>query len=128
MFCHEYLVDLNATQAAIRAGYAPKSAFVHASKLLSNAKVAELVKSLMEKRSKEVDLTASDVLRDINLVKVDAMGKVADKEGNMIMVNHAAALKALELQGKHLKMFVEKLEHTGPDGGPVQHSVTVKFV
>jgi phage terminase small subunit len=125
MFCREYLVDLNATQAAIRAGYAPKSAFVHASRMLNNTKVTDLIQSLMNKRSKVVDLTAADVLRDINLVKADAMRQIPDREGNEAMINHAAALKALELQGKHLKMFTEKLEHTGPDGGPIKHTVEI---
>ncbi len=128
MFCNEYLVDLNATQAALRAGYSPKSAHVLGYQLLQIPLVASTIQLLMDKRSKETGITAADVLRDINLVKADAMAKVPDKDGNQTMINHAAALKALELQGKHLKMFTDKLEHTGADGAPIAHAVTVKFV
>ena len=127
-FCQEYLVDLNATQAAIRAGYSAKTAEFIGYQLLQKTPVASTIQSLMDKRSAIVALTAADVLRDINLVKADAMTKAADKDGNLAMVNHAAALKALELQGKHLKMFTDKLEHTGADGAPIAHEVRVKFV
>ena len=128
MFCREYIVDLNATQAAIRAGYSVKTAEFIGYQLLQKTPVASTIQVLMDKRSKEVGITAADVLRDINLVKADAMTKAPDKDGNPVMINHAAALKALELQGKHLKMFTDKLEHTGADGAPIAHAVTVKFV
>jgi len=127
-FCQEYIVDLNATQAAIRAGYSIKRADAMGYENLRKPEIAECIQLLMDKRSKEVSITAADVLRDINLVKADAMSKAPDKDGNLAMINHAGALKALELQGKHLKMFTDKLEHTGADGGPVQHTVKVKFV
>lgn len=42
-FCEEYLIDLNATQAAIRAGYSPKTAEQTASRLLRNVKVQEYI-------------------------------------------------------------------------------------
>ena len=50
-FVEEYLVDLNATQAAIRAGYSPKTAEVQGSRLLANAKVREAVEIGKEARS-----------------------------------------------------------------------------
>lgn len=112
----------------MRAGYSVKTAEYIGYQLLQKTPVAARIQTLMDKRSKAVGLTAEDVLRDINLVKADAMSKVADKDGNTSMANHTAALKALELQGKHLKMFTDRTEVTGPDGGPIQHSVKVKFL
>jgi phage terminase small subunit len=109
-FVREYLIDLNATQAAIRAGYSPKTAQEQSSRLLSKAMVVKAVQLGMDKRADKLSLTAEDVLRDINLVKEDAMSRIADREGNMNMANHAAALKALELQGRHLKLFTDRVE------------------
>jgi len=43
MFCREYLVDINATQAAIRAGYSAKTADVAGPRLLGNVRVAECI-------------------------------------------------------------------------------------
>ncbi|CAB4127526.1 XtmA Phage terminase, small subunit [uncultured Caudovirales phage] len=124
-FVKEYLIDLNATQAAIRAGYSAKTAQEQSSRLLSNAIIRENVQKAMDERSETVGLTAADVLRDINAVKADAMRKTYDKEGNEVMANHTAALKALELQGKHLKMFTDKIETTGANGGPIESKFTI---
>jgi len=119
-FIREYLIDLNATQAAIRAGYSAKTAQEQSSRLLSNAIIRENVQKAMDERSETVGLTAADVLRDINAVKADAMRKTYDKDGNEVMANHTAALKALELQGKHLKMFTDKVELLGDKNNPLQ--------
>lgn len=119
-FVREYLIDLNATQAAIRAGYSANTANEQGSRLLTYVSVRLLIQKAMDERAETVGLTAADVLRDINAVKADAMRKTYDKDGNEVMANHTAALKALELQGKHLKMFTDKVETSGPHGGPLQ--------
>lgn len=59
LFCFEYLVDLNATQAAIRAGYAAASAHVEGSRLLADAKVQAFLKPRLERKEKRLELTAS---------------------------------------------------------------------
>lgn len=104
-FAREYLLDLNATQAAIRAGYSPKTAQEQASRLLSNVMVAARVAELKAKRAEKADRTAQDVLNDIIAVTAQARD-----EGDL-----KTALKGLELQGKHLGMFTDKLqtEHSG---------------
>ena len=119
-FVREYLIDLNATQAAIRAGYSANTANEQGSRLLTYVSVRLLIQKAMDERAETVGLTAADVLRDINAVKADAMRKTYDKDGNEVMANHTAALKALELQGKHLKMFTDKVETTGANGGPLR--------
>lgn len=62
-FVKEYLVDLNATQAAIRAGYSAKTAEQQASRLLSNVKVQEAIQEAQDKRAAKVDITAEMVLQ-----------------------------------------------------------------
>lgn len=61
-FVQEYLIDLNATQAAIRAGYAPGSADVEGCRLLGNAKVAEAIASMKVERSERTRIDAAWVL------------------------------------------------------------------
>ncbi|HUD91900.1 terminase small subunit [Sphingobium sp.] len=64
-FAREYLVDLNATQAAIRAGYSPKTAVQQGSRLLLNADIAAAVARGMDKRAEKLDISAERVLAEI---------------------------------------------------------------
>lgn len=71
LFCREYLKDLNATQAAIRAGYSEKTAQVQSSRLLSNAMVQDRIAELKSERNEEMGIDAAYVLR--RLVEIDQM-------------------------------------------------------
>lgn len=71
LFAREYLKDLNATQAAIRAGYSVKSAQEQASRLLSNVMVQSRISELKADRNEEVGIDAAYVLR--RLVEIDQM-------------------------------------------------------
>lgn len=62
-FVDEYLIDLNATQAAIRAGYTAKTAAHQASRLLVNVKVAEAVAAAQQRRAERTQIDADCVLR-----------------------------------------------------------------
>ena len=111
-FVDEYLVDLNATQAAIRAGYSEKTAYSIGQRLLKNVEVQKMIANRMEERSKRTEITQDRVLTDIELIKQDAMRKAYDKNGNEAMINHTSALKACELQGRHLQMWNDKMAIT----------------
>jgi phage terminase small subunit len=119
-FCREYLVDLNATQAAIRAGYSPKTAQEQASRLLSNVMVAARISELKQERADKVAVTAQDVLKGVIEVTL-----LAREEGDL-----KTALKGYELQGKHIGMWTEKVQQevSGPNGGAVQGELTIKLV
>jgi phage terminase small subunit len=56
-FCHEYIIDLNATQAAIRAGYSEKTAQEQSSRLLSNVIIQKKINEAKENRSKSTGIT-----------------------------------------------------------------------
>lgn len=75
MFCREYLIDLNATQAAIRAGYSAKTATSAAARLLANVNVSNRIAELKAERIEQVQIDAAYVLR--RLVEIDQMD-VAD--------------------------------------------------
>lgn len=99
-FCNEYLIDLNATQAAIRAGYSEKTSYSIGSELLKKPEVQTYLQHLADKRSEKLELTPEWVLEQImDVAKTTAKDK--DK------------LKALELLGKHLVLFTEKMQHGG---------------
>jgi phage terminase small subunit len=81
-FALEYLKDLNATQAAIRVGYSPKTAFVQASRLLSNVKVQGEVQKAMDARAKRIEISADKVLQAIALQAFYDTRRLFDEDGN----------------------------------------------
>lgn len=101
-FVEEYAVDLNATQAAIRAGYAKKTAKSEGARLLSFAAVKDAIAAVQAKMSAESSLTVAKVLEDIERVR----GLAEDNE------RFGEAMRASELQGKYLKMWVDRVEHS----------------
>lgn len=120
MFVKEYLVDLNATQAAIRCGYAPGSATVQGARLIANANIATAIQKAMDKRSEKTGITAEFVLEGIKRVTLRCENPIGDDK-----FEPGAALKGYELLGKHMKLFTEKTEVSGPNGGPIQTETTL---
>lgn len=102
-FVEEYLVDLNATQAAIRAGYSEHTAEVQGSRLLSKAKVRKAVDAALRDRSERTGLDQDWVLAELRNVHTAAMG-----DNNL-----SAANKSLELLGRHLGLFTDNLKLSG---------------
>ena len=65
MFCKEYLIDLNATQAAIRVGYSVKTAEAQSSRLLTNVNIQERITELKESRSNRIEMSSDGVLKEL---------------------------------------------------------------
>lgn len=134
-FVDEYLIDLNATQAAIRAGYSEKTANEQGSRLLVNVSISEAIAKAQNKRSERTEITQDYVLNNIKRVvercmQIEAVdGETTTEDGGVaqaFMFKEQGALKGLEMLGKHLGLFKDKVEHTGKDGGPIEHSVEAK--
>jgi phage terminase small subunit len=70
-FVEEYIVDLNGRQAAIRAGYSPKTAEVQASRLLRNAKLQATLESAIRERSKRAELSSDRVVEELARIADD---------------------------------------------------------
>lgn len=143
-FIDEYLIDLNATQAAIRAGYSPKTANEQGSRLLANVSIRARIEQAMAERSKRTGINQDRVLRELariafvnaaDVINFDsatiaegaseddtaaiASVKVKtiptpDGEGIEREIRLADKLKALELCGKHLGMFNDKVDANVP--------------
>ena len=120
-FVVEYLIDQNATQAAIRAGYSAKTAYSQGHDLLKIPEVISALEQAATEHAKAVGVTVEGVLRDLREVVDRCMQteEVLDREGNPTgeyAFKEQGALKGLELIGKHLRMFVERVEATGANG------------
>jgi phage terminase small subunit len=112
-FVDEYLIDLNATAAYIRAGYRAVGhcANVSASRLLHQPMVAQQVQRAMDTRSVELGIDARFVLTTIKAT----IDRCSQAEPVMAYDK--------ELLGKHLKMFTDKVEMHGKNGGPIEQKV-----
>ena len=114
-FVEEYLIDLNATQAAIRAGYSAKTAQEQGSRLLSNVMVQQFIQKSMDKRSARTEVTADFVINGIKRVieRCEEESPVRDREGKEtgeMRFEAGHALKGYELLGRHLKLFTDRTE------------------
>lgn len=152
IFCQEYLIDLNGTQAAIRAGYSEHTASEQAARLLGKVIIQDRVNALMQKREKRTEASANRVLEELAKIGLADIRKLFDVDGKMLPPDRwpdeiAASVssleieekkmqvigfdgeveekvtsvlkrvrfwdktKALEMIGKHLKLFVDRVEH-----------------
>lgn len=168
-FCEEYLIDLNATQAAIRAGYSEKYAHTNATKLLQITTIKAKIDELMAERAKRTEITQDRVLKELAIiafsnaadyaavVEEDAyieiegvLIKRLDDNGNVMKCRTVRPVltadlteeqkralsvikkgrdgfelkpydkvRALELLGKHLGMFQDKVEVSGEVNNPM---------
>ena len=111
-FCDEYLIDCNATQAAIRAGYSPKTAQAIGSENLKKPVVKKYIDEHLEISHNDAVMSAEEVLTRLTEIARDKK----ERAGN--------TLKALELLGKRHKLFVDRVEQE-LNGGDVP--VVIKF-
>lgn len=121
-FVEEYLIDLNATQAAIRAGYSEKTAYSVGHENLKKPEIQKAIEEAKNQVSKRTELTVDMVVQGLLKEAQDYA------EGS----TQSARVSAWAHLGKHLGMFTEKVQHSGPDGGPVQvatkATLTIKVV
>lgn len=139
-FVEEYLIDLNATQAAIRAGYSSKTAEQTASRMLSFVKVQEEISKAMAERSRRTGISQDRVIQELariafvnpqNVIQTSNASirqdiseddaaciqavkvKMSESENGSSCEREVRLndkLKALELLGKHLGMFNDKAQ------------------
>lgn len=145
-FVEEYLIDLNATQAAIRAGYSPKTAYSIGNELLNKPDIRARIDKAIAERSARTGVNQDRIIRELariafiqapdvinfddatlnNSASEDNLAAIAsvkvktiptsDGEGVEREIRLADKLKALELLGKHIGMFTENIRMTGDVG------------
>ena len=153
-FVDEYLIDLNATRAAIRAGYSAKTAEWIGPQLLGKTHVAEAIAERMKARSERTEITQDRILaelakiafadqrkvmewgpdgvklRDSSTLTDDEAAIVAEVSESVTAAGGTLKIKthdkvgALKLIGDHLGMWRQRMELTGRDGGPIRTEAT----
>ena len=157
-FVDEYMVDFNATQAAIRAGYKAKTAHVIGAENLRKPKIAEEIARRQKDLQRRTEVTQERVVKELariafaniaDYIHVETQTRTKDdgtevtyqtvmfSETQELSADQRAALavvkqsvngfelklhdkiKALELLGRHIGMFNDKLSLSGTDGGPL---------
>lgn len=111
-FCDEYLIDLNATQAAIRAGYSEKTAQEQSSRLLSNVMVQEYIKGRMDEKEASLIASQDEVLEYLtSVMRGTEKDEVVSSEGvYMKRIDTKERIKAAELLGKRYGIYTEKIQ------------------
>jgi phage terminase small subunit len=153
IFVQEYLIDLNATQAAVRAGYSTETATEQGSRLLTNVKVRARIDTALAERSRRTGINQDRVLRElarigffkapdaVDMKEATLKGDISDDDAAVIAsvrvkkiptadgegvereIKFADKLKALELLGKHLGMFTENINITGEMGVVINNDI-----
>lgn len=137
MFVKEYIIDLNATQAAIRSGYSKKTAREQAARMLSKVNIQQAIQEAKGKRAERVELQADEVLMDLKRITMFNPKSLYDGNGNLkpiealdddtakvltglkiktepdgrqyVEIKWADRLKAIETAMRHLGLFNDKL-------------------
>ena len=138
-FVEEYLIDLNATQSAIRAGYSPKTANEQGARLLANVSIQEAISKAMAERSRRTGINQDRIVQELARIAFVKITDVVDPDGEINTnasdddlaciesykvedsdsvngssskreVKLASKIKALELLGKHVGMWNDKIQ------------------
>ncbi len=158
-FVEEYIKSLNATDAAIKAGYSEKTARSQGSRLLTNVDIQKAIQQAKAEREERTKIDADYVLR--RLVEIDQMDvldimddqmkilplrdwpkvwrqyisnienlELTDADGEFKKIKWPDKVKNLELLGKHVSVgaFKDKIEHTGPNGGDINVTITRRVI
>lgn len=99
-FVHEYLVDLNATQAAIRAGYSPKTAYSMGQQLLKNIEIKAAIQAERAKLQARTEITQDRVVQEIAENAFRAASDASESE-----FRHASKVRYLDMLCKHLGVY-----------------------
>ena len=166
-FVEEYLVDLNASQAAIRAGYSHRTADQQGYQLLQRPDVSAEISQAQASRSQRTQVTTDTVLQHLDEARTADLSDLYDDDGNLKPIKDwpliwrqglvagveveelfegrgedrehigrlrkvklADRIKVIELVGKHVgvQAFRDRLEHTGPNGGPIETVTRIELV
>ena len=131
VFVAEFLIDQNATHAALKAGYSKKTAYRMGSENLHKPHIAAAIAAALEKRSTKVGVKASDVLVQLDEMRLadwrqmisgmetkEQFDKEGIKTGEVVKIKFVDRSKVIEMTGKHVDVqsWIERAEVTHLEG------------
>ena len=136
LFCREYILDLNASQAAERAGYSARCSKEQGYRLLTYAHVQEELSDLIKSREARLEITSDFVLQTIveTIQRCSQGEQIINRQGVPVLgtdlqtgderplykYDSTSVLRGAELLGRHLRLFSDRVEHAGPNNGPIE--------
>ena len=118
IFVKQYLIDLNAKQAAIRAGYSEKTAESQASRLLRNVKVKQAIDKALGKVAAKLDITHEKICDELALIGFSDLGEFVEFGPTGVKIKKA--------QGKNTRCLAEVSETTSKEGGSIRFKLHSK--
>ena len=155
-FIHEYIIDKNATQSAIRAGYSKRTANEQGARLLAKVSIRKVIDKLIKDQEERTLMTADQIIIELKKIAFldirgaftdqgmlkdlqdipedvahamagievmelyDGRGNDREKIGYTKKIKLCSKVHALELLGKHLKMFTDRVELSGNEDDPLR--------
>ena len=122
-FVEEYLIDLNATQAAIRAGYSAKTAYSMGQRLLKEAEIQTAIQEAMNIRADRTQITQDNVLNELSKIGFSDIRKAFDDDGRLLPVHMlpdsiAPAISSVKVTSSRVP---------GSDPVEIEHTTEIKF-
>jgi phage terminase small subunit len=151
LFCQLYTKYWNATRAAREAGYTEKNAHVLGYQLLQEPLVQARIQELTEHALKEIGVTRERTLLELSRIayanmkdlatwtqsgveykpsadvgedsgaSIAEVSETVTQVGGTLKIKQHDKVRALELLGRHQRLFADRVEHSGPDGAPIEH-------
>ena len=101
-FCHEYLKDMNATQAYIRAGYEEKGARANSARLIANDSIQEYLAGLVQDKFDKANVTTEEIIQGIADIARDNLEETQHK------------LKAWDMLGRYRNIYEQEKKSEAP--------------
>ena len=123
-FCYEYIIDRNAMQAAIRAGFSKKTSHVQATRIMKNPYVIYKINRLLEEQHARIGITADNVLKELMKLAFVDITDIFDENGNLKDIglmpeNVRKAIASVEVS--------EEFDHPGKDKERIGYTKKIKF-
>ena len=147
-FCEEYLIDLNGARAykTVYGDVSDETARASAARLLVKDNVKSYIEPKAKKNTDKAQLSAERVLEEMGRIAFSDVRKLFDEAGNLLSISDLpdeiaacidtiefdektgklkkyklnSKVKGLEMLGRYFKLFIDQIEHSGPDKGPIE--------
>lgn len=119
-FVKEYLIDLNATRAAIRAGYSPDTAYSEGNRLLKDVEVKDLLAKEQARLARKTEVTQEQVVRELSMIAFSNMGNYTRLDGGKYLLDMSSCDR------EHMAAVQELTEDTTGGSGDGKRELVIR--